>query len=132
MPRRSRRILARLGSVLLDRRTSVAQEAIALRQELIVSVGGEDNLSPQKLSLINKIVRSEMFLASLEAALLERDSLVDANGTAAIPLLHDQQAIADRLVRWYRELGWERIARPVPSIRDFYLRDGEGDASRTE
>jgi hypothetical protein len=111
---------------LLDRRTVVAQEAIALRQELIAAVGGEDNVSPQKLSLITKIVRTEMFLASLEAALLERGSLVDDSKTAAIPLLHDQQAVADRLVRWYRELGWERVARQVPSISDFYVPDGDG------
>src|SRR5580704_17817802 len=76
-PKRSRHGLDALkarvkirGLSAIDRRTSAGKELILWRSELLKDLGGEENISIQRLALVDMAVRTRLFLSHIDAFLL--------------------------------------------------------------
>ena len=106
------------GLKAIDRRSMAAREALAWRRELLADLGGEAEVSAAQLALVEIAVRTRLFIDHCDAALLERSSLL-VRGRRLLPLVEQRQRLADSLARLLGQLGLERRAKPVPSLRDF-------------
>jgi hypothetical protein len=99
--------LAGFGAI--DRRTAAARETLAFKRELIVALGGETHLSPQRRKLVDMVARASLLLDHIDAWLFQQRSLVNARAKTLLPVLVQRQAIADHLTRLLDKLGLDRM-----------------------
>jgi hypothetical protein len=112
------------GLSAIDKRTTAAQALLAWRRELIRDLGGEELLSAQRLQLVELIVRTRLYVDSLDAWIMERKSLVLAKRRAVLPVLRERQVLVDSLSRLLAQVGLERKARPMPTASEI-MRGGD-------
>jgi hypothetical protein len=94
----------------LDRRTAAAKTAFALRDQIILDLGGEASLSAMKRVLVDKVAILEASLNNLAAAYLA--------GEAVEMIRFATLANAQR--RLLADLGLERRAHDItPDLRDY-------------
>ena len=103
----------------LDRRCVGFKALMEWKSELVTALGGPENVSPQKMSLLDLIVRSKLYLDNLDAWLLTQRSLVNGRKRAVLPALMQRQTLVDGLARLLSQIGLERQARPVPKLDEF-------------
>ena len=111
------------GFKAIDRRMMAARTALSWRAELLEDLGGEAEVSAAQLALVDVAVRTRLYLDHVDAVLMERGSLV-IRGRRLLPLVEQRQRLADGLARMLAQLGLERRAKPVPSLRDFLKSPG--------
>jgi hypothetical protein len=111
------------GFKAIDRRMVAARTALSWRAELLEDLGGEAEVSAAQLALVDVAVRTRLYIDHVDAVLMERASLV-IRGRRLLPLVEQRQRLADGLARLLGQLGLERRAKPVPSLRDFLRRPG--------
>jgi len=121
------------GFNAIDRRTAVARQTLAFRRELIAALGGEKQLSPQRLRVVELVARAALFLDHLDGFLVEQKSLVNHRSRSVIPALLQRQAIADHLAKLLDKLGLDCVPEPEQTLEE-YLREryGHKDATRPE
>jgi hypothetical protein len=118
------------GFGTLDQRTAAAKALHAWRNELLSDLGGDAAASASQKALVDVAVRTRLFVESLDAFLMEQESLVNKKKRAVLPCVLERQRLADSLVAVLSRLGLERRAKPVPSLEE-YLNAG-GNTDRTE
>lgn len=116
------------GLSAIDKRTAAGQALIAWRQELLRDLGGEDSVSAQRRALVDMAVRTRLYVDHLDAFLMEQRSLVNRRKKAILPVLRERQSLVDSLARLLGQLGLERVAKPVQSLRD-YLAQADAEDS---
>lgn len=119
------------GFKAIDRRMVAARTALTWRAELLEDLGGEAEVSAAQLALVDIAVRTRLYLDHIDAVLLERPSLV-IRGRRLLPLVEQRARLADSLARLLGQLGLERRAKPVPSLRDFLQPPGPTPGLPTE
>jgi len=107
------------GLAAIDMRTAAAQALIAWRNELLADLGGEGNVSAQRLALIDLATRTRLYVDSLDAWIMEQDSLVNRRKKSVLPILRERQQLADSLARILGQLGLERRAKKVPNLTEY-------------
>lgn len=128
-PKRSRHGLNALmsrvkirGLAAIDMRTAAARDLIEWKSQLVRDLGGEENISTQRLQLVDMAVRTRLFLSHIDAFLLAQPSLVNKRHRAVLPILRDRMTLSDQLARLLSQLGLERQEKAVPSLAD-YIQD---------
>lgn len=106
------------GLHAIDMRTAAARALIAWRSELLTDLGGEGNVSAQRLALIDIATRTRLYVDSLDAWIMEQPSLVNRRKKSVLPILRERQQLADSLARILGQLGLERLSKPVKSLAD--------------
>jgi hypothetical protein len=109
------------GLSVIDRRTLAARELLAWKAELERDLGGTENLSVQKRTLIEKAARLCLYIDSVDHWILEQPSLIRKR--AILPAVMQRQTLVDGLARTLRDLGLERQAKPLPSLAEYLARD---------
>jgi hypothetical protein len=97
------------GLSAIDTRTRAARSLMQWRSELLRDLGGEENLSAQRIALVDTAVRSKLFIDHVDAFLLEQKSLVNRRARSVLPVLHERQTLVDSLVRLLGQLGLNRV-----------------------
>jgi hypothetical protein len=118
----------RLGT--LDMRTKAGQLAAARRQELILALGGEDEITPQQRHLVDMIVAASAYLNHVDGFLFGQESLVSDAGLH--PVLLQRQSVATHLARLLDQIGLERVARKVDSLEAYRARFEQEDEQDEE
>lgn len=120
------------GLMAIDRRTKGAQELLEWRAQLYADLGGEAEVTAAQRALIESAARTLLFIGTIDAWLLEQDSLVNRRSRALFPVVRERQQLVDSLTRILTALGLERRAKKVPDL-ETYLRQryGAGDSSDT-
>jgi hypothetical protein len=108
----------------IDGRSLGAKQLFSWRSELVSSLGGERNLTPQRKAIIETVCRTRLFLDTLDIWLMGQPSLLLVRKRTILPALRERQSLADSLLRHLQALGLERVAVPIPSLQD-YLRERE-------
>lgn len=116
--RELRRRVAIRGLRVLDRRTSGAQALLAWRSELLAALGGESELSPQEVVLVEQVTRLRLFLDHADSFLLAMPSIILNKKKKMVPLVKDRLAIAAELRATLSMLGLKKIPKPVNAIDD--------------
>ena len=107
------------GLHAIDKRTAAAQALVAWRRELLADLGGEESVSAQQMALVDMVVRTRLYVDSLDAWLMEQESLVNWKRKSVLPVLRERQQLVDSLARILGQLGLERKAKPVPALSEY-------------
>lgn len=106
------------GLDAIDKRTAAGRALVEWRRDLVSDLGGELAVSAQQRVIIDLAVRTRLYVDSLDSWLVEQPSLVLARRRTVLPVLVERQRLADSLARLLGQLGLERRAKPVPSLRE--------------
>jgi hypothetical protein len=108
----------------IDKRTAAARALLRWRAELLTDLGGEENISAQKMALVDLAARTRILIDHADAFLLEQPSIVNRRRKALLPIVTQRQTLCDSLARLLNQLGLERIPKPVPSLAEYIERKG--------
>ena len=103
----------------IDRRTVAGQALLAWRNELLADLGGEDVVSAQEMALVDMAVRTRLYVDSLDAWIMEQESLVNRKRKSVLPVLRERQQLVDSLARILGQLGLQRRAKSVPTLPEY-------------
>ena len=101
------------GLSAIDIRTLAGRALVEWRRELLEALGGEGTVSPQRRAIVDVIVRTKLYIDSLDAWLVEQPSLIQKKRRAVVPVLKERQQLADSLTRQLAHVGLERLQRDV-------------------
>jgi len=118
------------GLHAVDMRTAAAQGLVAWRNELLAAFGGPENVSPQKMALVEMAVRTRLYVDHVDSWLLSQDSLVNKRRKSLLPVLRERQVLVDSLSRLLQQLGLERREKPIKSLQE-HLRNMEAEKAST-
>jgi hypothetical protein len=104
------------GISAIDRRSAAARSYLAFKSQLVTDLGGAENLSAQRLSLVESASLSQLYLSHLDAYLLSLPSLLNRRAKTVIPALLQRQQLESALLRTLSALGLERQQPPPKSI----------------
>jgi|SRR5579872_358356 len=110
-----RRVKAR-GMSAVDRRSAGYRAVKAWRAEMVEALGGEQQVSPQRLTLLELAARSRLFLDHIDSYLLELPTLIIRRRKSVIPIVEQRQRLADSLGRQLQVLGLDRVEKNSGSI----------------
>jgi len=106
----------------IDGRSLGAKQLFSWRSELVSSLGGERNLTPQRKAIIETVCRTRLFLDTLDIWLMGQPSLLLVRKRTILPALRERQSLADSLLRHLQALGLERVAAPVEDLQGYIKR----------
>lgn len=115
-----RRVKAR-GMSAVDRRSAGYRAVKAWRAEMVEALGGEQQVSPQRLTLLELAARSRLFLDHIDSYLLELPTLIIRRRKSVIPIVEQRQRLADSLARQLQTLGLDRVAHDAGSIPESWI-----------
>ncbi len=107
------------GLHAIDMRTAAAQALVAWRNELLAALGGVENVSPQKMVLVDAVTRTRLYIDHVDGFLMSQPSLLNKRKKALLPVLRERQQLVDSLSRLLAQIGLERIPRPIPSLEAY-------------
>ncbi len=117
-----KRAVKELGQRAIDGRTALAKELGEERRELITALGGEGQVSPQELAIIDMIAQKRVRRRIAEQwALLNRDRLFDRRKKKMAPIALELEQMEEAEVRMLKELGLKRRAKPVKNLAEILL-----------
>ena len=108
-----------LGLASVDRRTAAAQSLIAWKSELLRDLGGIENISAQRMALIEMATRTRLVVDHVDHWILAQHSLINKRKKALLPVLQQRQALVDSLARLLNQIGLDRQEKPVPSLAEY-------------
>jgi hypothetical protein len=124
-----KKAISKLGSKALDGRSTLALELKEERRELIAALGGQSDISPQEMAIIDMIAMKRIRRKPIaEWALLNRDRLFDRRKRSLAPIALQLEQLEDGEVRLLKELGLKRRARQLPDLST-YLRTKQDNPS---
>lgn len=97
----------------IDKRTSAARSLLQWRAQLCTDLGGSENLSAQRLALIDLACRTKALVDHADAFLLSLPSIVNRRRRSLFPLVQQRTALADSLTRTLHMLGLDRVEKTV-------------------
>src|SRR5713226_3812575 len=77
----------------IDRRTSAARGLLQWRSQLVADLGGIENLSTQKLTLIDLASRTKALLDHCDSWLLGERSIINKRRKSLVPLVLQRQTL---------------------------------------
>ena len=99
------------GLHAIDQRTAAAQALLGWRNDLIDALGGEDQITPQHRQIVELVVRTRLYVDTIDSWLLENgETLMAGRGRkrTVIPVLTQRTALANSLVQHLATLGLEK------------------------
>jgi hypothetical protein len=108
----------------LDKRTTQYRTVAAWRNEIIVAMGGLDELSFQQLAMVDVVVSTKMLMDRLDADPATQEAILE--GRPIIGYTRVRQQLDDALDRYMGLLGLK------PSAGFFRARSGNGAGKRAQ
>ena len=122
-----KRAIREHGTRAIDRRTSLGKALDHWRMQLVLDLGGAEQVSTQQLTIITIAVKTKLLLDSLDTWLLEQPSLINHRKRSVHPVVLQRQQLADSLIHAMTQLGLEKKAKAVLSLSDYL--NGNGKAA---
>jgi hypothetical protein len=113
------------GIGIVSRNTVGGKLLFAWRNALVDALGGESNVSPQQLQLIDCCCREKLFLDHCDAWLMEQPSLTQGKRKGVLPVLLDRMKIATALKQTLSMLGLQRVAKKLPTLEEYLAKREE-------
>jgi hypothetical protein len=117
---------SKLGNRMLDGRSQASVALRKWRAEIVEDLGGSDNMSAQKETIVDLACRSRLILHSVDTWLFEQESLVYRSKkrlATVLPVVMQRQQLADSLAQYMKMLGLERRHK-VKTLNEILQHDG--------
>ena len=102
--------VAAKGLHAVDGRSAAFKAVKVWRDEIAVALGGLDNLTPQRKTLLEMAAISRLILNHIDSFLLQQDSLIRRKTKSLYPIVEQRQRIADSLFKQLTVIGLDRVA----------------------
>lgn len=103
----------------LDMRNPFARRLAEWRADVIAALGGDANLTPQKLTILDAVVRDLVLLTHLDNFLVTLPSIVNRRKRSVFPIVEQRMRIADALLKHLQVLGLDRVAAPIVDLHTY-------------
>jgi len=103
----------------LDRRSAAARALVEWKDDLVVALGGDINISPQEQALLEMIVRTRILIDSVDGFLMSQECLVNKKKKVILPVLRERQSLVDSFARLLSQLGLKRREKPLPTLEEY-------------
>ncbi len=110
------------GLKVINRRTEAGRAIFEWRGELYTALGGEENISPQRKTLIEMIVRTRIYIDHADAYLASLPEVIIRRRKTFMPLVRERTALVETLARLLDKLGLDRQAKKVEDLDAFIER----------
>jgi len=107
------------GLRALDRRSAGYRALLEWRRELEQDLGGVETLSAQQRTLVELACRIRLYLDHVDSWLMLQPSLINRRRRAVLPIVAQRMQLSDSLARLLAQLGLQRHAKPVPSLKEY-------------
>jgi hypothetical protein len=107
------------GMTVVDKRSAAARALLEWRAELVDALGGEEGISPQRMALIEMATRTRLLVEHCDSYLMVQKTLINRRKKGVYPIVRDRTALVEALARLLKELGLNRVERPVPSLQEY-------------
>jgi hypothetical protein len=104
----------------IDKRSLAARMLVRWKKQLVVALGGEQEISPQRMCLVDLAVRTRLFVESLDAFLVGEQSLMNKKAKSVLPVLMQRQTLADSLTKILKTLGLNRQHGKILSLKEYW------------
>jgi hypothetical protein len=108
------------GCWKIDRRSIGAQHLFRWKRQLVDALGGEAEISPQRMCLVDMCVRTRLYVEALDRYLLGEKSLIDKKARSTLPILLQRQSMADSLTKTLKILGLNRQHGKILSLKEYW------------
>src|SRR5262249_5462797 len=125
---------SQLGNRMIDGRSPAAVALRKWRQEIVDALGGPDDISPQKETIIDLACRSRLILHSVDTWIFEQQTLVHRSKkrlATLLPVVMQRQQLADSLAHYMKLLGLERRHK-VKSLQEILANEPASAADHAE
>ena len=126
-----KKIITTRGMQAVSARSYAVKAVRAWEAELIRDLGGAENLSTQKRTIVEMCCRTRLFIEHIDSWIMLQDFLVYNRKKKLIPVVQQRQALCDSLTRMLAQLGLDRVAKRVPTLEE-YLNSPEREAAQRE
>lgn len=109
------------GLAVVDKRSAGAKALFFWRDELLAAVGGED-VSPQKVAIIDMAVRTKLYIDHIDSFLMELPTIIARRKRALFPVVVQRQQLCDSLTRMLGQLGLEKQMKKVEDLDEYFAR----------
>jgi hypothetical protein len=101
----------------MDARYAPVKNVKQWKTKLVEALGGEAAITPQKSLLVDAAARSALFIADVDAYLLET-GVVNRRRRSTVPALAQRETLVTNMLRLLTALGLERVeADPLAELR---------------
>jgi hypothetical protein len=104
----------------IDKRSLAARHLFRWKKQLVAALGGEGEISPQRMCLVDLAVRTRLFVESLDAFLVGEKSLMNGKAKSVLPVLMQRQTLADSLTKILKTLGLNRQHGKILSLKEYW------------
>jgi len=105
-------------------RTAAAQALVHWKAELLRDLGGTESVSAQRMTVVEMVVRTKLYIDHVDAWLMEQDSLVNRRKKSLLPVLRERQTLVDSMARLLGQLGLDRVPKSAKPLAE-YIREKE-------
>ena len=119
------RVTAR-GMQAVDRRSVAYRAMKEWRDKVLVALGGEEQVSPQRLTVLEMACRTKLYVDHADSFLFSQRMLINRRRKSYIALVEQRQRLADSLVKQLQTLGLDRVPKNVLSLPEL-LRQREAE-----
>jgi hypothetical protein len=110
-----RRVTAH-GLRAVDGRSAAFREMKVWRDGIIAALAGEDNVTPQRRTILELAAVSKLLLNHIDSYLLQQPSLIHRRAKRLYPVVEQRMRIADALMRQLTTLGLDRVAAEAMTV----------------
>jgi hypothetical protein len=110
----------------LDHRTAAVKDLNAWKSSLLNDLGGAENVSTQRLAIVDVACRTWLYLNHVDCWLMQQESLINKRARKILPIVRERQQLADSLARLLLQLGLDRVAKRVGTLEE-HIEETYGD-----
>lgn len=115
------------GERAIDSRTTQAKALAAWKAALVEDLGGFDNISAQRLTILDMAARTKIFLDGIDAWLFEQPCLVNKRSRRLFAVVKEWQQLADSLAKYMSMLGLDRKVKAADLTEYVFEAYGDGE-----
>ncbi len=104
---------------------------MAWRAAIAEDLGGEENISAQRLALLDLAVKTKLLLDGIDMWLLTQDSLIDEKRRKVVDVVRERMRLSDSLAKYLQALGLERKRPPLQDLGR-YIETNYGDGAAAD
>lgn len=117
------------GLQVLKKRISATKKRLpghmkAWRAELIAALGGEANITPQRMAILDAVVMTKLVLKHVENFMgmqLKQRGLVNRRGKRLLPIVREWSQLLESMNRLLAQLGLDRVERDAGRLPEEWI-----------
>jgi hypothetical protein len=106
-----------LGTV--SQQNGMGRAVVEKGNRIIADRGGRESLSELKLDLIDRYLKTELLIHSIDSWMFQQKSLINRRKRSLYPILAERNRLVETSLKLAQAIGLDREERKVPMLADY-------------